>query len=210
MTVPLVCFDLGGVLVRICRSWEEGCAAAGFPVRAGRDAARLPERLALVHALDTGRIEPAEFYRGIARTMDDAYTPGEIRCIHASWILGEYEGVADLVARLPDLGVETACLSNTNHDHWELMHAGAFPAVQSLRRRLASHILRLRKPDGAIYAAFEQAVGRPPSEIVFFDDLPENVAAARSRGWTAHHVDHTGDTAAQIRAALEGLGLRLD
>ena len=35
MTTPisLVCFDLGGVVVRICRSWAEGCAEAGLDVR---------------------------------------------------------------------------------------------------------------------------------------------------------------------------------
>ena len=27
--VTLVVFDLGGVVVRICRSWEEACRAAG-------------------------------------------------------------------------------------------------------------------------------------------------------------------------------------
>ena len=29
----VICFDLGGVLVRICRDWNEGCAAAGIDPR---------------------------------------------------------------------------------------------------------------------------------------------------------------------------------
>ena len=29
----IVCFDIGGVLVRICRTWEEGCIAADVPLR---------------------------------------------------------------------------------------------------------------------------------------------------------------------------------
>jgi len=127
--------------------------------------------------------------------------------VHAAWLLGEYEGVADLVRGLHDAGVETACLSNTNHDHWEQMLAGEFPALRSLRHRHASHVLGLRKPDGAIYEAFERATSRTPDRIVFFDDLEENVFAARARGWRAVHVDHTGDTAAQIRDALAELGL---
>ncbi len=31
--IRLVCFDLGGVVIRICRTWAEGCAAAGLEVR---------------------------------------------------------------------------------------------------------------------------------------------------------------------------------
>ena len=30
--VRIVCFDWGGVILRHCRSWQEGCAAAGLPV----------------------------------------------------------------------------------------------------------------------------------------------------------------------------------
>ena len=32
-TERTVCFDLGGVIVRICRSWEEGCHRAGVSLR---------------------------------------------------------------------------------------------------------------------------------------------------------------------------------
>ena len=32
-THRLVCFDLGGVIIRICRTWAEGCRAAGLDVR---------------------------------------------------------------------------------------------------------------------------------------------------------------------------------
>lgn len=209
-TVRLVCFDLGGVLVRICRSWEEGCRAAGLDLRAERDPARLHERLELLHGLDTGRVTPDAFYAGISATMANAYSPDEIRRIHGAWILGEYEGVAAVVTRLHDAGVETACLSNTNHDHWEYMLAGSFPAMRALRHKHASHVLGLRKPDDAIYGAFEERTGRRAGEIAFFDDLEENVAAASARGWRAHHVDHTGDTASQIARAVRELGIHIE
>ena len=53
----LVCFDLGGVVIRICRSWEEGCAAAGLPLRGveSRDETR-HLRTAAVVEFQTGRI----------------------------------------------------------------------------------------------------------------------------------------------------------
>ena len=44
------------------------------------------------------------------------------------------------------------------------------------------------------------------SDLVFFDDLPENVDAARACGWNAVQVDHAGDTAAQVLAGLRAQG----
>jgi FMN phosphatase YigB (HAD superfamily) len=41
---------------------------------------------------------------------------------------------------------------------------------------------------------------------VFFDDLAENISAARACGWNAVHIDHTGDTAAQVLAGLRAHG----
>ncbi len=32
-SIQLVCFDVGGVVVRICHTWAEGCAAAGITPR---------------------------------------------------------------------------------------------------------------------------------------------------------------------------------
>ena len=106
-------------------------------------------------------------------------------------------------------GVETACLSNTNERHWELMTAQPlhYPAFAAFGRRHASHLLGLAKPDPAIYRAFEEHSGVPAGMIVFFDDRAENVAAARNAGWRAELIDPRGDTAAQAAAVLRRLGL---
>jgi FMN phosphatase YigB (HAD superfamily) len=65
----------------------------------------------------------------------------------------------------------------------------------------------LVKPDAEIYRAFERATGAAPGDVVFFDDLAENVDAARACGWDAVLVDHGGDTAAQVLAALRARGV---
>ena len=66
----------------------------------------------------------------------------------------------------------------------------------------ASHLVRLRKPDDCIYAHVEQSTGAGPDEIVFFDDVPENIAAAAARGWRAHAIRIDADPIAQARAHL--------
>lgn len=59
------------------------------------------------------------------------------------------------------------------------------------------------KRDDEIYARFEVLTGLGPSEILFFDDTEENVAAARRRGWQAERVAASHlDPVMQIRQQL--------
>ncbi len=213
--ITLVCFDWGGVIVRICRSWAEGCAAAGLPVRG---ASGQPEwaarRRPLARRFEVGGLTSAEFFAGMAESMDHLYTAAEIEKIHAAWLVGEYGGVDRVVERLiGTAGIETGMLSNTNEHHWARQGpdpAGVlphFPTAGLLKHRHASHLIGHAKPDARIYEAFAAAVGRAPGEILFFDDLADNIAAARASGWQAAEIDHTGDTAAQIERHLREHGV---
>lgn len=205
----IVCFDLGGVLVRICRSWEEGCAAAGVDVnRDWSPADSSPAHHALLDAYTIGRITTPTFFRELAAMSGGVYSAEEFRAIHANWIRGVYPGAENLLAELRSAGVETACLSNTNELHWDMLCQ--WPILERLGRRHASHLVGIAKPDPGIYEWFQRRVERAPEHIVFFDDLQDNIAAARSLEWDAVHVDHAGDTSAAIRMALFDRGLLIE
>lgn len=201
---PMVCFDLGGVLVRICRSWEEGLAAAGLP---RRDHAHLDpqRRRSVVEQYTRGLIAPAEFYDRLSEAVDGLYTPAELARLHEAWVIEEQPGASDLVERLNAQGVTTACLSNTNHDHWVRMLD--WPSLRALRHQHASHLLGAAKPEETCYRAFERRVGCAGEEIVFFDDLEENVTTARRLGWRAHRIDDSDSSVAQMERILRTLGL---
>jgi putative hydrolase of the HAD superfamily len=112
--------------------------------------------------------------------------------------------MTSVIDRIHHAGMRTACLSNTNAHHWEQLDTSE--AFRRIQVRHASHVMGLVKPDQRIYRAFEAATGVAPQEIVFFDDLAENISAARACGWNAVHIDHTGDTAAQVLAGLRAHG----
>ena len=204
--VRLVCFDLGGVVVRLCRSWDEGCLAAGVEIR---DRSRTPEqerrRREAVEAYQRGDLRSDDFFATVAETFNHAYTPAEVRRVHSAWILREYEGVGDLVRRIHAAGVRTACLSNTNEGHWPWLLEQ--PAIAALGSRHASHELRLAKPDERIYRAFEERENARAEEILFFEDTPDNAEAARAGGWRAEVVDPARETAPQMTAALREHGV---
>lgn len=212
--IRAVVFDWGGVILQICRSWEEGCLRAGVPHRSrpGGDEMTL-ERRRLNELYQTGMIDCDAFFAGIARSTGGLYSVDEVIRVHDAWLVQEYAGVRGLIEELNIAGrVQTGLLSNTSHRHW-LRHMpcergpGDFPTIGLLRHKHASHLLRLAKPHAEIHRAFERESEFSPEQILFFDDLAENVAGARAAGWHAHQIDHTGDTASQMREALRSLSL---
>jgi FMN phosphatase YigB (HAD superfamily) len=203
--VPLVAFDLGGVLVRICGDMAHGCRVAGVTPRAEPvpvDPGRMRE---LTDAHQRGELDHADFLRGVSQCLGGSLDVDEVGRVHDAWILGEYEGVSDLLQGLRARGAATACLSNTNASHWVQLHRMAF--FGGLDHRHASHELGLVKPDPRIFQAFERRIGRSGADIVYFDDLEENVQAAAHAGWQAHRVDPRIQTVPQIRAVLRAQGI---
>ena len=108
-------------------------------------------------------------------------------------------------------GVATGVLSNTNDVHWREQFEGDRGRPPRLRAPIdhphASHLLGVRKPSRAIYDRFAERVGRAPGELLFFDDLPDNVEGARAAGWSSTRIDPAGDTARQIRGHLAAIGV---
>ncbi len=214
----VVCLDLGGVVVRICRSWKEACERARVPVydedwTLSDEAVR--HRREVIEAYQSGQLTTAEYFEHVQHALGGRYSEREVVKIHDAWLLVEYPGVGELLSELNESsGVTTACLSNTNERHWQLLTQddglGRYPAVAAIDRPFASHLLGFNKPDAAIFRAFEAALGVSGEQIVFYDDLPENVAAARRLGWRAERIDPVGDPAQQMRRHLASLGVALD
>ena len=120
----------------------------------------------------------------------------------------EYPGILELVNALHAAGCATACLSNTCASHWAaLVDPARYPAIARLGARHASHLFGLMKPDPHIYRRFEQAMGAQPAEILFFDDGPANVAAARQRGWRAEQITDPDDSLPELCRALVHYGI---
>lgn len=215
--VRMVCFDLGGVIIRHYRSWKEACAGLGVEFRDGVDDPGLTaRRRELTRLYHVGRLSCEEFFPALTHATGGRYTEAEVRRLHDGWIYAEYEGIDAVLRALVGVnGIETGILSNTNAAHWARLGRGErdglplFPAALTLNNRHASHLLGLAKPDVEIYRAFETQTGARGDGVLFFDDLPENIEAARSVGWRAELIDHTGDTAAQVTTLLARHNIQL-
>ncbi len=198
----IACFDLGGVVVRIRRTYPEMFAAAGIDddrLAATDFHALSRAATALGRQHQRGELDGARYLDRLASLCEGLASAEELERAHQSVIIAEYPGITDEIRRLRGDGWRTACLSNTNDLHWKSLLA--LPALQAMDAHHASHLFGVEKPDAAIFRAFERAVNAKPEDIVLFDDLAENCAAAIGCGWNAVRIDHEGDTAAQIRHA---------
>lgn len=170
-----------------------------------------------MHEFGLGLLSENEWSERLALALDRSYSTAELAQIHHAWSGKEYEGALDLVDALNTLGIATACLSNTNAAHWRRLihHDGArpllgapeYPSVARLQKPFASHLLGVAKPNKAIYRAFEERSGHRGATILFFDDLIENVEAARSLGWRAERIDPSVETVPQLRRLLTRHGV---
>ncbi len=193
-----VVFDFGGVLVRTMdytprHAWDDRLGLPRGSV----------ERI--VHGSDAwreaqlGRLTPEQYWAQVAAELGlDAPLLAQFRRDYFS----RDQLDADLVALIEALrtsGHAVGLLSNDTLDLRERLRALGIAAL--FDPLLISARLGAMKPDPAAYRALLAALGRPPDEVIFVDDLPANVAGAQALG--IHAVQYTAGM--DLRAALAPL-----
>lgn len=176
-----VVFDLGEVLVssgavlpRLAA--EVGVSADEFA------AAYWPGRL----QYDLGGSAEA-YWTGVVRALGRAPEPGLLRRLtdmdSTKWSTLP-PASADLLAHVRGSGVRLGVLSNAPGPLAAAVRAAPWSA--DVGHLVFSAEVELVKPDPEIYAHADAVYGTEPGDVVFFDDKPENVEAARAHGWSAH------------------------
>jgi FMN phosphatase YigB (HAD superfamily) len=209
----LAVFDLGGVLVRIARSWPEAAALAGFSSVPGAGAAGFESaNHQLILDFQLGLLGEAAYFGAVCQASGGACSEEDARSVIDAWTQAEYAGIGAVFDALDEAGVPAALLSNTNPVHWRRLAAldggnPEYPTLLRARYLFASHLMGCMKPDLAIFRQVEEATGIGGSDVLFFDDVAENVEGARAAGWRAEHIDHGNDTPAQLLRHLRRFGI---
>ena len=202
MIANVVCFDIGGVLVRIRHTWRDVLAAVDLVPTWSEPRPHASDPV--LCAYQDGTLQEAEYLDALSAHL--GIERPQARRAHDAILDADYPGAFDLVRRLRREGVGTACLSNTNALHWErLLSPDHYPAVASLDRHFSSFEIGANKPDEAAFRTVAEAY--PEARVVFFDDALANVEAARRFGWDAYRVDPEGDPAEFMAGVLGSHGL---
>lgn len=100
-------------------------------------------------------------------------------------IAGVGPGMGELLNDLKDQ-VPIYALTNTNETHYEYIQG--LLGINPFKKVFASHIMHTRKPDQKFYLEAIREIGHTPNEILFFDDVSENIDAAKAVGLNAIEV----------------------
>lgn len=202
----LVVFDLGGVLARICHSWEEVAKTSGIASTLDPEGNSPLNAFPEFDGYQGGEVPLPAYLEALVRFT--GCDPRDALRMHNGILVEPYPGSEELVRDLEATGIGTGCLSNTNEPHWvDLALNGRFPAIVRLERKMASHLVGINKPDPAIFRLYAETHGVQPDEIVYFDDNGPNIASAKAVGFEAHQVDPHGDSPGQMRSILRELGV---
>ena len=181
-------FDFGGVIsVSPMEGWElyPFCAARGVDrttVAAGWKRYR--------HLWDGGFISFDEMYRrifadaGVEISGADLEELWEIDAV--GWIRNLRPETLDLMRMLKAQGKKLGILSNMSpdfHDRLFVPRAADYRALVDVE--VISGLEKLYKPERPIYDLTQRRMGLSPDRLLFLDDTPVNVNAARSYGWQA-------------------------
>lgn len=205
--MKLVVFDLGGVLVRITLNVREAAALAGVSVNPKPGIESFVHLPPIFFQYQKGEGTREQYFSEMAECF--GCSAEEAFLVHHAILVEPYDGTLELIRTIHGAGMHTAILSNTNAVHWEEMaNSARWPNFAAIEMPLGSHELRLEKPSAeAFQAVMDLASERfgmelERSDVIFFDDSVGNVEGAKAFGWNSHLVDHTGDTAAQMRGRL--------
>jgi HAD superfamily hydrolase (TIGR01509 family) len=177
-------FDLGNVLVKV----DHGRFCRGLAKLAGLSPGDVFARVFetdLETGYDTGRLSSREFYElvqaragvklpfaAFGRLWSDIFAP----------MAGMEAVLAKLSPRYP-----LFLLSNTNPLHFDYIRE-RFPSLLTpFKAFILSYQVGSRKPEAGIYQALIRETGCPPRQILYLDDKPPFVEAARGQGLTAWH-----------------------
>ena len=196
--IQALLFDLGGVVLQV----DFGRALAHWQHHSRLAPGALRQAFCMDEPYrrhETGALASDAYFEHL-RGLLQLDCPAE--AVRAGWNAILVAEIGETLRLVADASRRVPCyaLSNTNPAHLETI-AQRFPAcLAPFRTVFVSSTIGHRKPDPPAFAHVAQAIGVPAAAVLFFDDLAENVAAARAFGMQAVLVRGPHDVADALRA----------
>jgi putative hydrolase of the HAD superfamily len=200
--IEALIFDLGGVVMSV--DFEQ--AFNVWSRHSGIAAPLLRSRFIADSAYEQherGELTGDEYFESLRASLGVALSTSQLA---EGWnaVLGrEIPGMRDLLRHANEQR-PLYLFSNTNWLHQTCWTEKLSATLRLFRKCFTSCELGLRKPEPPAFSAVATAIGVPPQQILFFDDLTDNVAGARQAGMQAVQVRSVGD----VRDALARLPQR--
>lgn len=193
--VRAVLFDIGGVVVEL-NDMVDYLRDHGIGDPADFHARWL--HCPTVRLFESGGCDTGDFAAGVIRDLELDMTPTQFLDAFARWPRGLFPGIKELIRETRARAV-VGCLSNTNDLHWPAFSPELEPD-DIFDHQILSFEVGLMKPDTEIYEHAVERLDLPAETILFLDDNPLNVEAARAAGLHAERVYGTDEARAALAA----------
>ena len=196
MTVPAaILFDLGGVLLPFDRERRVAAIVAQLNVEADEVRELFDGPLPL--RMDLGEADETDFAAAFADMAGRPIAPATARALILSVFEAPNAELWRIAAELRQAAVVGGFSDNP------AFVAEVFPDGGVLDPMIFSSDVGAMKPSDAAFAAAEARLGMGGDQVMFVDDGPANVQAARRRGWDA--ILFTSNAALVADLAARGL-----
>ncbi len=146
---------------------------------------------------ERGLISEEEFYQFVLSYSKKDFSITDFYKVWNSFLGLEIAGLQALLLTLREK-FKLCTLSNTNIIHWNAIKN--YPIFAPFHLHFLSFQVGLRKPSPELYQEMLRKLSVRPDEILYFDDLIENVREARNQGIVSEMVC---ENISQIKYALQ-------
>jgi len=172
--ISLLLLDVGGVIYQV--DWSKTVKFFNLKITSD-EIQKSISKWNIFLEFEKGNISPIHFYQNITKkfsiTVDyPTFIIGWNKCL-----IGPTKGIFEL---LNNINIKIAALSNTNIIHYNNFSKNA--VFKNFSHIITSFNLNCRKPDKEIYIKALHILDIIPEQILFIDDLPENLQIPASLG----------------------------
>lgn len=191
--IEVLLFDLGGVLIdihgeRVLEHWAR-CAGVGADILRSRfeidEAYREHER---------GERDACGYFAALRDRLGIAISDEDFLTGWNAMLGDEKPDVRTLLDRAAR-AYPLYLFSNTNAAHHAVWSRTLGSLLQRFQKQFVSSEIRLRKPEPQAFLHVAEAMATAPENVLFFDDVLENIHGARAVGMQAVHVRSSQDIA---------------
>ena len=174
-------FDMGNVLLILHRqrAVQKMAELAGVTVEV---VGQLVTDSTLELQYEAGEVSSREFYEIFCKETKSEPDYDQL-ALAASSMFEINLSMMVVLGKMISASIPVGLLSNTNDIHWEYVANGRYSFFPgSFRKTILSYEVGSNKPDAKIYQAAIEQCGCAAEDIMFVDDKPENVQAAKEQG----------------------------
>ncbi|MGN0852653.1 MAG: HAD-IA family hydrolase [Kiritimatiellia bacterium] len=182
-----VVFDFGGVMTVSPRN--DGWSVYRYCEERGVSRAIVDRMWAECrHLWDGDFISFDDYYRRTFAAAGRTVSASELADLWeldaASWVRERRSDTLELMRLVKTAGKKIGILSNMSSDFYERLFVPRMAAYRAFADvEVISGLVKLFKPERAIYDLTAARLGLAPERLMFLDDTPANVEAARRHGW---------------------------